>query len=103
MAKETPILLPKHKRTLKLLGDNIRLARKRRGYTTIQVSERAGIVRSTLYAIEKGSEGVSIGNLLKVLAVLGLEKDLEQVGADDVLGRKLADASLLNRKDKNEP
>ena len=100
MAKERPILLPKHKRVLERLGENLRLARKRRGYTMTQVSERAGVARSTLYLIEKGSEGVSVGNLLKTLAVLGLEADLEKVGADDVLGRKLMDVALLNGKDK---
>jgi transcriptional regulator with XRE-family HTH domain len=101
MAKQTAILLPKYQRMLGLLGENIQLARKRRGLTTIQVSERADIGRSTLYWIEQGSPGVTLGNLLRVLAVLGLEKDLERVALDDVLGRKLTDAKLLDRKTKS--
>jgi DNA-binding XRE family transcriptional regulator len=46
---------PKHLKILQELGENIKLARKRRKLTTIQVSERAGIDRTTLYLIEKGN------------------------------------------------
>lgn len=100
MSKKTAILLPKQQRMLDALGEHIQLARKRRGLTTSQVAERAGIGRTTLYSVEKGAPGVTIGNLLRVLAVLGLDKDLERVAQDDVLGRKLADAKLLSRKAK---
>jgi len=60
MAKQTAILLPSHQRMLGLLGENIHLARKRRGLTTTQVAKRADIGRSTLYWIEKGSPGVAL-------------------------------------------
>ena len=36
------------------MGENIKLARKRRKLTAVQVAERADIVRTTLYQIEKG-------------------------------------------------
>lgn len=98
MAKESPILLPKHRRILSSLGENIKLARKRRKLTTSQVAERSGIARSTLYLIESGSPGATIGNLLRVLSVLGLEGELSNVAGDDEFGRKLADAELLGRK-----
>lgn len=89
------ILLPKTERILQTLGGNIRLARLRRRLTTLQVSERAGISRSTLYAVEKGNAGVAMGIYTQVLMILGLEKDLLQVAKDDELGRKLQDAGLL--------
>jgi len=95
MHSRKTILLPKNERILQLLGENIHLARLRRKLTASQVSERAGIVRSTLYAIEKGQSGVSIGIIVQVLMVLGLEKDLMQVAKDDELGYKLLDAGLL--------
>ncbi|HBJ37660.1 MAG TPA: transcriptional regulator, partial [Planctomycetaceae bacterium] len=47
MASERPVPRPKHARLLQTLGENIRLAGKRRKLTTIQVAKRAGISRST--------------------------------------------------------
>ncbi|QSE98784.1 helix-turn-helix domain-containing protein [Fulvivirga lutea] len=94
MGREKPILLPKHKKLLTELGENIKLARLRRKFSAEQVSERANISRPTLLSIEKGSESVSIGLYLQVLIVLGLEKDLSLIAKDDELGRKLQDAEL---------
>ena len=58
------IILPKFNQLLEQMGENIKLARKRRKLTAIQVSERAGIAHSTLYLIEIGDTGVSIGAYL---------------------------------------
>ncbi|WP_372751922.1 helix-turn-helix domain-containing protein [Labilibaculum sp.] len=58
-----------------LEGENIKLARKRRKLTTIQVSERADIDRTTLYQIEKGNSKVSMGACFNELRVLGLQDD----------------------------
>ncbi len=94
MPRNKPITLPKYKKILEELGENIKLARLRRKLSAEQVSERANISRPTLLSIEKGSESVSIGLYLQVLSVLGLEKDLLLVAKDDELGRKLQDANL---------
>ena len=98
MGREKPVLLPKYKKLLKELGENIKLARLRRKFSAAQVSERANISRPTLLSIEKGSESVSIGLYLQVLVVMGLEKDLILVAQDDKLGRKLQDANLDTKK-----
>jgi len=98
MGREKPVLLPKHKKILAELGENIKLARLRRKFSTEQVSERANISRPTLLSIEKGSESVSLGLYLQVLAVLGLEKDLLLLAQDDKLGRKLQDADLSTKE-----
>jgi len=95
MSKKKQILFPKHKEVLKQLGENIKLARKRRKLSTTQVAERAGIVRSTLYLIETGSPSVTIGAYFNVLRVLGLQNDFLKLASDDEFGRKLQDLDLL--------
>ena len=77
------------------MGENIKLARKRRKLTAVQVAERAGIARSTLYLIEKGDSSVSMGAYFNVLRVLGLQNDFLKLAADDEFGRKLQDLELL--------
>jgi len=44
---------PMHVQMLEQMSENLKLARRWRKLTTIQVAERAGITRSTLYLIEK--------------------------------------------------
>ena len=89
------IVLPKYTALLEQMGENIKLARKRRKLTAVQVAERAGIARSTLWQVEKGQPSVSFGVYAQVLFVLGLEKDILKLAGDDILGRKLQDAELL--------
>jgi len=80
------------------LGENLRLARLRRRLSAQQIADRAGISRSTMQNLEKGSPSVSVGNLLQVMVVLGLEKDFGDLAVDDRLGRKLEDARLTETR-----
>ena len=48
MKTSKTLLLPRLGRIMKDLGENIKLARLRRKFTSEQVAERAGIVHSTL-------------------------------------------------------
>ena len=98
MSKKLSILLPKLEGLLEEMGEQIKLARLRRKLSTEQVSERAGISRMTLYSVEKGKGSVSIGVYVKVLNVLGLEKDFLNIAKDDVLGRKLQDIGLTTKE-----
>lgn len=98
MKSKKQILFPKHQKVLEQFGENIKLARKRRMLTAVQVAERAGIARNTLYLMEKGSSSVSIGAVFNVLRVLGLHEDFLKLAADDELGRKLQDLKLLGGK-----
>lgn len=95
MNKKKQMILPKFTKLLEEMGENIKLARKRRKLTAIQVGERAGIARSTLYLIEKGDASVSMGAYFNVLRVLGLQNDFLKLAADDEFGRKLQDLDLL--------
>lgn len=96
------VVFPKNRRVLEQLGENIKLACKRRGYTQVLISERTGLSRLTIRKIEKGDPTVSIGHYLAVLGVLGLVSDLASVARDDELGRKLQDISLMSKREKRK-
>ena len=100
MEKNITCLLPKHQRLLVNLGESLKLARLRRKLSAEQVAERAGVSRSTLHMMEKGAAGTSLGKLLQVLVVLGLEPDLSKIASDDALGRKLEDARLTETRQR---
>ncbi|WP_322549661.1 helix-turn-helix transcriptional regulator [Flavobacterium psychraquaticum] len=95
MNTKKQVIFPKYNLLLEKMGENIKLARKRRKLTTIQVAERANISRSTLYLIESGNPSVAMGGYFNVLRVLGLQDDFLKLAADDTLGRKLQDIELL--------
>lgn len=98
MKSKKRILFPKHQKILQVLGENIKLARKRRKLTTIQVAERAGIDRTTLYQVERGNPSVSMGAYFNVLRVLGLHDDFLMLASEDNQGRRLQDLDLLGGK-----
>lgn len=95
MGSRTIVLLPRLSKILKELGENIKLARLRRKLTAVQVAERAGITRTTLWQVENGASHVAMAAYMQVLFVLGLDKDLLNVASDDDLGRKLQDAEIV--------
>jgi transcriptional regulator with XRE-family HTH domain len=97
--KRSAIVFPKNKKVLVQMGENIKLARKRRGYTQALISDRTGLSRLTIRNVEKGEPGVSLGHYMAVLSVLGLGEDFAKVAADDVLGRKLQDIKLLRKSE----
>lgn len=94
MKPKKHILFPGHQKILQQVGENIKLARKRRKLTTMQVAERAGIDRTTLYYIERGKPSVAMGAYFNVMRVLNLQEDFLKLAADDLLGRKLQDLEL---------
>lgn len=103
MPRTSPNLLPRLRRLLTGIGENIRSARLRRRYSAAVVAERAGITRKTLLKVEKGDPAVAMGIYARVLQALRLENDLAGIARDDELGRKLQDAELESRSARTRP
>ena len=79
---------------MKIVGEQIKLARLRRNLSVAQVAERATCSPLTVARIEKGTPTVAIGIYLRVLYALQLEDDILLIA----LGRQLQDLALTNRK-----
>ena len=95
--KRSASIFPKNQKVLSLLGENIKLACKRRGYSQSLIAERTGLSRLTIRKIQQGDSTVSIGHYVAVLGVLGMVDELAKVASDDELGRKLQDISLMRK------
>ena len=65
------------------LGQRIRIARLRRGWSVADLASKAGINRNTLTALEMGKPGTAVGVCFTVLWALGLDKSLEAVADPD--------------------
>jgi len=95
--KRSATVFPKNQKVLNQLGENIKLAYRRRGYSQLLISERTGLSRLTIRRIEQGDPKVSIGHYVSVLSVLSLVEDFAKIASDDELGRKLQDIKLLEK------
>ena len=65
------------------LGQRIRIARIRRGWSLLELASKAGINRNTLSALELGKAGTAIGVCFTVLWALGLETSLDALADPD--------------------
>jgi len=65
------------------LGQRIRVARIRRGWSVADLASKAGINRNTLTALELGKPGTAVGVCVTVLWALGLDSTLEVVADPD--------------------
>lgn len=61
------------------LGENVRIARKRRGLRIVDLAQAAGCSQDTLRRLESGDPGVSLGVLARLAAVLGRAQELASV------------------------
>jgi len=64
---------------LESLGARIRDARLHRKLRQIDLAVRAGVSRSTIEAIERGSADTAIGAFARVLWVMGLDREIDVV------------------------
>lgn len=65
------------------LGQRIRVARIRRGWSIADLASKAGINRNTLTALELGKPGTALGVCVTVLWALGLDKSVDAVADPD--------------------
>lgn len=99
MKKAAYNIVPATEDILRMLGEQIKLARLRRNLTVQLVSERAGISRASLWKVESGNPAVAMGIYAAVLHALNnMDRDLLLVAKDDEMGRKLQDLDLITRK-----
>jgi transcriptional regulator with XRE-family HTH domain len=94
MPRKPPIVFPQEQRLLSQLGERLKLARLRRKLSNAVVAQRAGISRTSLYKVEAGDPGATLGTYIRVMVALGLEADINAMAADDKVGRKLQDLAL---------
>ncbi len=57
---------------IRLLGQQIRIGRKKRGWSVKQLAERAGASRATVQKIEYGALGCSVGLVFELAALTGV-------------------------------
>jgi transcriptional regulator with XRE-family HTH domain len=62
--------------------------------TLNELAARVGTTRATLTRLERGDLSVGLAILVRVLSVLGLEADLDQIARDDELGERIQDVRL---------
>ena len=90
-------IYPKHQKILAEMGEQFKLASKRRTLTLVKVAERAEIHRETLRKVEIGDTSLPLDACLNVHIVMNLENDFLKLAADDELGKKLQDLNLVKK------
>ena len=73
---------------IKVLGNNIQTARKRRGWTLEEMAGSMLVTRKTLSRLESGDPAVGLSVLAAALHALGVVNDLQSVAApeNDIVG-----------------
>ena len=83
---------------MRIVGEQIRLARLRRNLSIAQIAERATCSPLTASRIERGAPTVSIGIYLRVLYALQLDDDILLLAKEDAMGKVLQDLGLKKRE-----
>jgi transcriptional regulator with XRE-family HTH domain len=83
--------------SLRQLGKRIAIARKASEFRQADLADRAGVSRSTLVEIEKGSPHVTIGNYFSVLWALDVLGDADKVAALESDSHRLMASKLPQR------
>lgn len=94
MSRRTIAMSPMAAEAARLLGAQIRLGRHDRRWSAAELAERAGISQATVLAIEAGKPAPSIGNVLNLAALVGLELFNQSDPLEIALARRRAEDRL---------
>lgn len=84
MAKRTISPPPEAAEAIRILGQQVRVGRQRRGWTVASLAARIGVSPRTVTAIEAGAPGTAVGNVLTAAVTVGVrlfEADRDQLVA----------------------
>lgn len=83
--------------TLRRLGERITIARKAAELRQVDLADRAGVSRSTLVEVEKGSPYVAMGNYLAVLWALNVLDDIDKIAILESDSHRMMASNLPKR------
>lgn len=96
-------MLPrKVKANLETMGEQIKLARKRRGISLAMMADRAQCSQLTVMRAEQGLPTVSIGVYARILFGLGLADDLLLIAQKDEVGNAITNARIIQKNQRKE-
>lgn len=81
MARKISSLPAESAQLLHRLGERLRLLRVRHRLSAKQMATASGMSVMTLRSLERGGDGVTMGAYLAAMAVLGIERDLDELAA----------------------
>ncbi len=87
-----------------MLGEQVRAARRGRGWSQQDLADRAGVTVPTLRKVENGDLGVALGIAFEVAALTGVPlfyEDRERLSMD--LDRTQARSALLPQRVRTRP
>ena len=92
-------------RTLRKLGRDLALARRKRGISTADMAERLFVSRDTLWRLERGDSTVALGTLATAVFILQLHDRLANLAAPatDALALSLDERRLPQRIRRTRP
>lgn len=88
----------------RLLGEQVRLARRSRRWTQADLAGRAGVTADTLRKVENGDLSVSLGTAFEVAALVGVPLFHDEAGRLTLdLDRTQARSALLPKRIRPRP
>lgn len=94
MSRREISMTPTAAQAARLLGAQIRLARHDKRWSASELAERAGVSQRTVLAVEAGKPAPSVGNVLNLAALAGVELFGQSDPAEIALARRRAEERL---------